>query len=758
MIEVPPPTILQLEVTKNCNFACIMCHKGQAVAKGSDFLRDNLSDIALKQITPIYPYLKHAMLFGDGEPMVYRNFWNIVRDIRTVAPECAIDFINNGSMMHYQNRQKVFDYNVSAIGLSIGGARAESHNHTRPPGMFHKIIDNYAALHREKLDRETLEPYVSALMVVMKSNYQEIPELVELCHSLGIYAVSLQKLFVTDSMVNDEIVSDVDVEPFIEEGSKRARQLGVGFSHYPLDSDGTYGCASQHVNRDDLIFKIKYTPVDNTGYCINQQPWNTVYVLHDGKVVPDCHWWGSVRNQRFNVCGVLDENMNILDIWNGEIYQGIRQRIASGKILPQCRGCGLAGGIKDEFRCAETDHTDPYIEKKLVQISLPDFISLRKNRPQKKEMFLNQRNLLEEIKELSVTDEQQKILLQADIGNYTAPSAPVLKRRHAWFVATPGLGEVILQTPIMRALHAEGYLVTLAARERLIPAFDDADFLHRSVPCSHEELKYDKDEVKLESKFIDEINDDSAIVVTPFRMNPDDIRGDVFCLGNPRDEYSSSLHSPVQGYASSCGIDPQDFELYVSRGFPVGLEGVNVGFCVGSFEIYRRFPDGVFEQLAKHLAKHFNIYLFGQDIETAPSGCHSVIDQPLKESLGYISAMDVFVTPDSGFLHAAIAMKIPTISIQSRECCENLVPPDYWKWVYHYGADDSALSCDKDCRAKVYEKNIRDDSRPSPKWSTLMHDVSPIYPFNLGCADDVQCLRLVDADKLTNLIKDVLKN
>lgn len=369
--SIPPPTILQLEVTKNCNYECIMCHKGQSILSGKDFLRDDLSDIARKQIKPIFPFLRKAILFGDGEPMVYRYFWEIVEEIRTISPQCAIDFINNGSLMHKKNRDKLFEYKVSHLGLSLGGAKPESHNFARPPGLFNEIIDNYRNLYIEKQSKHTLEPYVTVLMVVMQCNYQEIPELVELCHHIGVVSLHLQKLFVTGSNVESQIVSDEQLEPYLTKGSALAKTLGVGLVHHPLASGKNYHVKQIKFNPTDLIFQPHYdkNPL-NHGYCKNQEPWNTVYVLHDGKVVPDCHWWASQNEKELNTCGVLDEKTDILDIWNGVNYQTIRQRIESGDILPQCRGCGLAGGVVDKFRGIKTDHTDPEQETRLVQINV----------------------------------------------------------------------------------------------------------------------------------------------------------------------------------------------------------------------------------------------------------------------------------------------------------------------------------------------------------------------------------------------------
>ena len=367
-----PPSILQLEVTKNCNNACIMCHKGQ-LPEGLDFNRDDISDIALSQVYPVFPHLKYAMLFGDGEPMLYKDFWKIVEDIYKAAPECAIDFICNGSLMNDMNRKKCFDYKIAHIGLSMGGATAKTHEYIRRLSCFHKVIGDFTRLRDEKKKIGTLEPYVHGLIVVMRSNYQEIPEFVEVCDELGIYSVSCQQLFVTHPSMDAEIISSDEFEPYLDKANQIARKRGMGLIHYPLESGNNYSLEPHFskYNMNDKFLQNKWMPTTdgNIGYCRSQQPWNTVYVLHDGRVVPDCHWWTSKSEIALNECGVLDADTNIMDIWYGERYEKIRAFIRDGIILPQCRGCGLAGGIKKKFRSEKTDHINPGQER-LIQISL----------------------------------------------------------------------------------------------------------------------------------------------------------------------------------------------------------------------------------------------------------------------------------------------------------------------------------------------------------------------------------------------------
>jgi len=388
-----------------------MCHKGQ-VPEGQDFDRTDIKEFYINQVKPIYRFLKHAMLFGDGEPMAYRGFWDIVRDIREAAPKCCIDFINNGSMMHEANIQRCLDYNVSHLGLSMGGASPETHNYIRRLSSFDEVVKNYQNLRDMKAERKTLEPYVTALIVVMQTNLKELPDFVRLARDTGWIKIEFQKLFITHSMVANEEVMDAEAEPIFEECSRIAKSAGLGFHHYPIESGCNFdtNVSGNLINHLHPLFKPKFLgDITYKGYCKYRQPWNTVYVLHDGKVVPDCHWWTSVREVEINECGQLDENTNILNIWNGPIYQEIRDRIQKGQILPQCRGCGLAGGVVDEFRSAETDHTNPDQEKVLLcgieeQVEMVQLDISKINRKNRVSQLSDTPSLNAIMKEAGITD------------------------------------------------------------------------------------------------------------------------------------------------------------------------------------------------------------------------------------------------------------------------------------------------------------------------------------------------------------------
>ena len=201
------PSILQLEVTKNCNLKCVFCHKGQ----NSKFDRSDISDIVIKQVSPIFPYLKLAMLFGDGEPLLYKGFWDIVSQIREASPECAIDFITNGTTLTRKNVDLCLQHNISHIGVSLAGATPEVHNSLRMGSDLNQIKDNLMYLKESKAATCSREPYVDACYTVMQSNYVELPQFIELCQDMGCHSVGLQTLIVIHPSLEDEVVSDQEL-------------------------------------------------------------------------------------------------------------------------------------------------------------------------------------------------------------------------------------------------------------------------------------------------------------------------------------------------------------------------------------------------------------------------------------------------------------------------------------------------------------------------------------------------------------------
>jgi len=738
-----PPTILQLEVTKNCNLACIMCHKGQ-VEPGKDFDRTDITDEVIRGVRPVYPYLRHAMLFGDGEPMVYRGFWDIVKEICAASPRCCIDFINNGTMMHEANIDRCIKHNISHMGLSLGGASFATHDYIRKGSSFSQIIENFKLLRDKKKKLGRQQPYVTALIVVMRSNYKELPEFVDMCADLDFFRIELQQLFVTHPSMKEEVVSSREVEPYFRLAGGESRRRSIDFFHYSLESGHSYTNNVMSNYYDDPFFQSHYDVIPDAGYCKFQQPWNTIYVLHDGAVVPDCHWWASVKNTNLNNCGKIDKDTNIIDIWNGSKYRAIRSHIRGLDILPQCRGCGLAGGILDHFRSQETDHIYPDQERNLVQVSISkESLADSIDDPDVKNWFLKQQKIKEDKHVLQSVDNSRS----NDLSKH---------KNNLFYIATTGLGEMVCQTPIMRTMNSR-YNIYLLIREILSDAFRGAPFLESVIGCGELDLQYDATSISISNEFIDLINSLDADVMTPLHFASCGIKGSIFDMDRTFEEYRAKTRFSTDGYARNCGVNLDSYKMYAAPGNKfVTMKGVNLGLCIGSNEVYRRIPYKTFERLAKYFSSKYNVYLLGRGFHKEVSNTISLMDCSLLDMLGCISNLDIIVTPDTGVLHLAIARNIKTVAVQSRECMENLISSFYWKNVKHYAVHSSKLSCAKDCRARIIEANIGDVNRPYDKWDEKIPHIPSSYPQSLSCDKSVDCLKYLDPEEIDELIMELL--
>ena len=181
--------------------------------------------------------------------MMYKHFWNVVEDITNSSHECAIDFINNGSQMNELNADKCIKYQISHVGLSLGGATPETHNRIRKLSNLDQIIKNFEYLRDQKEKFNTKEPYVRALIVVMRSNIHELPDLIRIAHKLGFYCVEFQKLYVTHPTVRAEAVSEEEERPIFENCAEISKQLGIGLKHYLNDIQ----IEPNNINPDDRI-------------------------------------------------------------------------------------------------------------------------------------------------------------------------------------------------------------------------------------------------------------------------------------------------------------------------------------------------------------------------------------------------------------------------------------------------------------------------------------------------------------------------
>lgn len=177
---------LSLNLTTRCNFRCAHCLRGRP-RETVDFpmtllpgLLEAAWDIGIQTVS-----------LTGGEPGLHPHFDAVIDQV--AARRFRWSLVTNGSRPEwYESAIRRHGRRLRSIGVSIDGARAETHDALRMPGSFVKACQ---AVGRFK----ALGARVHLLYLVTASNYLEIPDFLVLAERLGVAFVRFAALIPTDS-------------------------------------------------------------------------------------------------------------------------------------------------------------------------------------------------------------------------------------------------------------------------------------------------------------------------------------------------------------------------------------------------------------------------------------------------------------------------------------------------------------------------------------------------------------------------------
>jgi len=347
------PRNLQVEHTNICNAQCIMCthyfnknHNGKFV--DNDFV---------EQIKPILPYLERITLHGIGEPFLHPN---IIEYIRLYSSyDVKLTAVTNGSVMSPELAEEIHK-SFYSITFSCDACTKETYEKIRKGLSFEKFKEN----------AKLLRSYGTALpmrmsTVAMRQNLHELPGIVRLAAELGFDLLIISDVTTQELMGNmqDSIKCfPATAAYYINEAAKVAKEVGIEIQYpeYIFEFEGNKDLMEEQAELDSMpkfkedsfaeelyeMYKksdffepiIKATKdnfVVESGYecdgiCdfVLERP----YLNIKGDINLCCTNW-------MHIVGNIIDSKSFEDIWNGEIYQGIRSLFYNGKIPKFCVGC-----------------------------------------------------------------------------------------------------------------------------------------------------------------------------------------------------------------------------------------------------------------------------------------------------------------------------------------------------------------------------------------------------------------------------------
>lgn len=183
------PQVLEIETTSICNInpPCVMCPRVLRYPRAEKSMSESL-------LNKLKPYLKEAQmvsLHGSGEPLADGRVFDF---LEIIDPKKTITKFNtNGLLLNEEIAEKIIEKQVKEVNFSLDAARAETYRKIRGRDFF-KVKENIKMLAKLKKEMKSRYPAIKINMILMKENFQEMPDFVDLAAEVGAEAVDFRLL------------------------------------------------------------------------------------------------------------------------------------------------------------------------------------------------------------------------------------------------------------------------------------------------------------------------------------------------------------------------------------------------------------------------------------------------------------------------------------------------------------------------------------------------------------------------------------
>lgn len=161
-------------VTNSCNLRCKHCYANAGEYAGQDLDTDRAKGV----IDKVAEWGVVVLAFSGGEPLVRSDIMELTKHASSRGLYTAI--ATNGLLLSKDRCRELRDSGVEYLQISLDGAKATTHDSFRGiDGIFHRTIEGI----RNAVDAGF---FVNIATTVTKYNLEEIPDLVDLCDSLGV--------------------------------------------------------------------------------------------------------------------------------------------------------------------------------------------------------------------------------------------------------------------------------------------------------------------------------------------------------------------------------------------------------------------------------------------------------------------------------------------------------------------------------------------------------------------------------------------
>ena len=306
--HTPYPRYIEVEVTTRCNLKCLMCEHTYWNEPNKDMSFDEF-----KYIVDQFPNLVWIGLTGIGESFVNKDFLQMIEYVK--SKNITVELYDTFYFINRNTSVILINLGIDKILISLDAATKETYEKIRVGSNFDRVINNVNGLFAQKRIYKSDFPEISFHYIIIKPNIDEVLPYIDLVYSISGTTSPIQ---FSQSLHNYKEINDLFIEvpeELISIAELKAKTLGIKII-WSLD-----------------VPKIK-SPMNE---CVE---WNMPFIFVNGDVIPCCasNESGNRENQKKLKLGNIFET-SFKEIWNGELYQELRNGLLNKQIPKQCINC-----------------------------------------------------------------------------------------------------------------------------------------------------------------------------------------------------------------------------------------------------------------------------------------------------------------------------------------------------------------------------------------------------------------------------------
>lgn len=333
MEPVALPKYVQIEPVGQCNLRCQMCpiqfrKDGPPYGPPAFMEFDTFSRI-IAQFTG----LENLHLQGLGEPMMHPRFFDMVE--YAVSRGIRVTTNTNLTLLNTKRAERCITSGLDTIHISIDGAKPETYERIRVRGHYDRVLHNLELLISTRERLQSNLPHLKMVMVIMRQNLDELPDLVRLAHQYSMEEVFVQHLahdFSEESLpaTYKPMRDFVQAQTLLEENIDKI--------------EGYFGQARELAKSLGITLRLPHPRVrphspETPGPERCNWPWNGAYISYQGFAMPCCM---VATPDRIHFGNMAEKGVE--QTWNNNQYQEFRESLSSATPPSICQSCAIYQG------------------------------------------------------------------------------------------------------------------------------------------------------------------------------------------------------------------------------------------------------------------------------------------------------------------------------------------------------------------------------------------------------------------------------